>query len=366
MTLFSVLMMLCGMVGQGLSLRMPTPFLLASARQSSRRFIKAPTHLDNFTSTTERLFPINHSLAAPVPQKKPRRSWNDSFQLLNEYKAAHGDCRVPPTYADFSLAQWVATQRRRHEKLSNKHRKALDEIGFEWKRQISWEEMYDKLKEYRQNHGDCLVPVKWDEDHALAHWVANQRTRRSKLSKEQTAALDEIGFDWNLHETRWMEMYRKLERFKEAHGDCRVSVKRTKDAIFTGWVHRQRAMRVKGELRPDRLEKLNRVGFEWLGAAQTKNAKIALDAKTLDSSITSDEPWLAGYLKLVAYSREYGHCEIPSDYQEDPSLASWTRQQRQHRKNKSLKPIRKDLLDRIRFSWNPVNTRREQDGEGSM
>ena len=358
----SVLLMLYSMVGPVLSW-MPTPALLTCTRPLSLRSIKAPSRLDQFMSAKNHSIPVLHPPEAPAPlqKKSRRRSWNESFQLLKEYKEEHGDCLVPPTFPDSSLAKWVATQRQRHEKISNKHRKVLEEIGFDWKRHTSWEDMYDKLKEYRRAHGDCLVPAKWEEDPKLADWVGTQRSKRSKLSKDQVAALDEIGFDWNRRETMWMEMYRKLERFKEAHGDCHVSIKRTHDALFTGWVQRQRAMHAKGELRPDRLEMLDRMGFEWLEAAKPANASGTSHAKTsgTGSSIALDDSWLVGYVKLVAFSHEHGHCEIPSDYHEDPFLATWVRQQRDLWKNNTLKQTRKDLLDRIRFSWNPEKTLNE-------
>ena len=60
--------------------------------------------------------------------------------------------------------------------------------------------MFEKLKEYKQQHGDCLVPKRYKIDPALGYWVGNQRTahKTNKISDERKAKLDSIGFVWEL------------------------------------------------------------------------------------------------------------------------------------------------------------------------
>ena len=60
--------------------------------------------------------------------------------------------------------------------------------------------MYDKLKEYKEKNGDCLVPI---SEGKLGKWVSVQRNRykgpsgRSKqLTAEQVRLLNDIGFVW--------------------------------------------------------------------------------------------------------------------------------------------------------------------------
>jgi transposase len=60
----------------------------------------------------------------------------------------------------------------------------------------AWNEMYTKLKEYKKKHGDCNVPTGYLADKPLANWAIRQRQSNSKLSPEQRKALDDIGFDW--------------------------------------------------------------------------------------------------------------------------------------------------------------------------
>lgn len=40
-----------------------------------------------------------------------------------------------------------------------------------------WEEMYQRLVQFKQEHGDCLVPRKYERDPKLSTWVETQRVR---------------------------------------------------------------------------------------------------------------------------------------------------------------------------------------------
>ena len=42
-----------------------------------------------------------------------------------------------------------------------------------------WEEMYQRLVRYKAEHGDCLVPRKYEKDPKLSTWVETQRVRFS-------------------------------------------------------------------------------------------------------------------------------------------------------------------------------------------
>ena len=60
--------------------------------------------------------------------------------------------------------------------------------------------MFAELKRYRHEHGDCNVPLLWEENPKLASWVSRQRQfkREQRLSAEREARLNELGFVWNV------------------------------------------------------------------------------------------------------------------------------------------------------------------------
>ena len=84
----------------------------------------------------------------------------------------------------------------------------LNAMGFVWdSHQVSWEEKYAQLVEYKKIHGHCNVSGKHSkhEYRPLSIWIKCQRRQRKLLEKKEKstmteariAKLDEIGFDWN-------------------------------------------------------------------------------------------------------------------------------------------------------------------------
>jgi hypothetical protein len=64
-----------------------------------------------------------------------------------------------------------------------------------------------------------------------------------------------------------------------------------------------------------------------------------------------DKQWNMNYEHLVEFKRKYGHCMVPSKYEQDESLGSWVGHQRhRHAKNK-LRPDRTRILNEIGFVW---------------
>ena len=67
--------------------------------------------------------------------------------------------------------------------------------------------------------------------------------------------------------------------------------------------------------------------------------------------------WEQRFAALVAFKAKHGHCNVPSTYREDPSLAAWVFNCRRQRKQGSLDAERIKRLDAIGFAW-AMRTRR--------
>jgi hypothetical protein len=72
--------------------------------------------------------------------------------------------------------------------------------------------------------------------------------------------------------------------------------------------------------------------------------------------VASDR-WEQRLADLLAFKAAHGHCNVPSGYREDPSLAVWVFNCRRQRKQGTLDTDRIERLDAIGFSW-AVRTRR--------
>jgi len=169
------------------------------------------------------------------PKKANNEQWDSMFERLILYKKVYGDCLVPKRYApDPKLGTWVETQRVQYKRLQravdeqsgveavtpnkrlNQERlEKLQSIGFTWSAKnlrktkasapdkpkklkagpddaagkvaarnrlndAQWEEMYQRLQQYKEKFGDCLVPRKYEPDPKLGAWVEAQRVLWNK------------------------------------------------------------------------------------------------------------------------------------------------------------------------------------------
>ena len=100
-------------------------------------------------------------------------------------------------------------------KLRKDRKDILNKIGFVWstirgknknpktyvKHDELWDQMYEKLTEYKEENGHCLVPYNY-KDSSFGMWVSTQRRNYhkkdwSKLNERRKNLLEEIGFGFN-------------------------------------------------------------------------------------------------------------------------------------------------------------------------
>lgn len=112
----------------------------------------------------------------------------------------------------------------------------------------------------------------------------------------------------DVHEIRWNEMFKILLAFKKEHGHCLVPQVYAPDPRFGRWVYTQRSRYNRGKLAPDRVRRLEEVGFAW--------------------RVTTRHDWESSYRELGEFFRLYGHARVPRKYEENPRLGSWVQTQR--------------------------------------
>ncbi len=85
-------------------------------------------------------------------------------------------------------------------KLAEHHIRQLDELGFIWSHheKTPWEVHFAALEEYIKVRGDSYVPHLYDANPRLGFFTRNLRVQyqAGKLSSEQIARLEAIGFQW--------------------------------------------------------------------------------------------------------------------------------------------------------------------------
>lgn len=150
-------------------------------------------------------------------------NWEVKFIKLEKYLKKGNPCSLSEiSKFDESLGTWVANQRRRNHRgmLRVDRKKRLESISFEFgeprksrrqklgcAQQDNWEKMFQRLVEFKEEHGHASVPYHYAEDHALALWVTTQRRdynqkswygSKTSMRDNRRKSLEEIGFVWDM------------------------------------------------------------------------------------------------------------------------------------------------------------------------
>lgn len=290
-----------------------------------------------------------------------REPWEMMFAQLQAFHQATGHASVPQTFAaNKKLAWWVTTQRRKHrkKKLAEWQIAHLNELNFEWdggrkggrprtntpkppggEKPLTgekyFETMFPALLQYKEAHGDCLVPQRWKENRQLAEWVSAQRMayNRERLASDRVRRLDEVGFEWDPIGTRWEEMFQQLVEYKKLHGDTNVPQRSGKYAELGTWVRNQRAAkRYNRPILTERGKRLDEIGFAW--------------------RLVERNAWELMFERLTEFKKVHGDCNVPQKNGQNKRLGKWVNTQRTHFKRGKLKPERRSQLEAVGFVWN--------------
>jgi len=143
------------------------------------------------------------------PKEAARVLWSQRVAELRAFIKTHGHSNVPLTYpANQSFAKWWRNTRSAHNvgKLNKQKKAELEQLGVSWFLDDSkWDSMFEQLKLYKKQFGDCKVPHNYAENPKLGSWVGTQiYERRKRISRrnteERARRLASIGFwgDWSL------------------------------------------------------------------------------------------------------------------------------------------------------------------------
>ena len=192
--------------------------------------------------------------------------WEAAFAELVAYNAARGEQHVPDR---IRFDKWCERQRRakRQGRLAPDRIARLEAVGFfKWGPSgARWDEMYERLVAYRESKGHCVVPVSHTADPELGKWCVSQRAykKRGLLAPDRTARLEALGFVWVVKDAQWENMFTRLVDYKAKHGDCYVPRSYPEAPGLGPWCNTQRCMKKQGRLTPDRIARLEAVGFKW-------------------------------------------------------------------------------------------------------
>ena len=194
------------------------------------------------------------------------QQWEGSFDELSKFRKREGHCRVHARFVvnSVGLGMWVSRQRKKRDQLTKDQIKRLDSLGFCWDPLAEqWDEAFTELFKFRKREGHCKVAARLSIGSLrLGIWVSDQRQNREQLTPDKIKKLDSLGFCWDPIAEQWDEAFDELTKFRKREGHCRVTKSHISNGIKLGhWVKRQR--RTKDQLTPERIKRLNSLGFIW-------------------------------------------------------------------------------------------------------
>lgn len=141
---------------------------------------------------------------------------------------------------------------------------------------------------------------------------------------------------------QWSEKFQELSEFREKNGHCLVPHTYKENLALARWVKRQRYQyklmleSKSSTMTPDRVKALDEIGFVWdsQGAA-----------------------WGDRLGELEQFRQQFMHCNVPSNFSDNPRLATWIKcQRRQYKlflegKPSNMTPQRIQHLERLGFEW---------------
>lgn len=348
--------------------------------------------------------------------KKSDRLWEKGYAEAMKYRKEHGNLDVPTTYkseSGYRLGGWIVDQRE-NQKLSERRRKLLNDIGMIWSKPDPWEVRYELCRVYYAEHGDLLIPPDYVADGMwLGKWLDEQRQIRlgkrgnKCLTDEQIGKLNAIGMCWeNQNQIAWTKRYEQAKLYYETHGDLLVPV----DYVGTDgkklnlWINVQRRYYAQKKLTEEQIAKLSAIGMVWsfddaweagylhaeeyyaehhdlcvptgyrcsdkyplgiwIANQRCKNKNPTKYSNLTEEQIRrlesigmvwklNEENWEASYALAVAYSKEHGNLNIPNRYKtaDGYSLGEWIRSQREKKQNGTLEKDKEERLAAIGMNW---------------
>ena len=308
----------------------------------------------------------------PIIQKPQKiDTWQLRFDELKEHFNKTSSFHL--SFKDLHqkiIATWLTKQRRlfKQNKLSIDKINQFETIGYSLSKdykikkvktkekinETKWDNKFAQFKTYYEANKTFYILIGDNENKKLRVWVQSQISnyRRGKLTDLQIQKLASIDFTFSAEqitkpkpikveketknlEVIWSNKYSLLLNYKAENGNCNVP-RDYKENGLGDWVSRQRLLNRSKKLTKDKFEKLDSIGFQWGDLKE----------------ITEFEIWNKSYLKLKAFYNKYGHSS-PTESKAGMQLSSWVTQQRHKFRKGTLKDKYFNLLEALKFDWNP-------------
>ena len=280
---------------------------------------------------------------------KTETRWYDMFEIAKAYYDEHGTLLG---VKDEKLRNWLAVQKQAYKGTGNRiplakdKVKLLESIGMVWdEKEQRFLEMFKLAKEYYEEHGNLIMPDKYEMDgKKISSWIKEKRKAYKKgiLSEKQIEMLELIGMIWSVKDKQWNEMYSFAKAYYEEHGNLFVSSKDNKKLL--NWLKSQKKLY-------DTNEMLSKSQRSLLEKIEISNGIKEIKEKKQEHTSRKDI-WNLMFEQAEKYYEEHGNLLIPRNDSEYLKIFNWIKSQRLKYNKSLLSPEQIEKLEKIGMIWN--------------
>eukprot|EP00415_Alexandrium_ostenfeldii_P001033 UN1033 len=232
------------------------------------------------------------------------RRWTLFMEVLREFLAREGHCRVPRGHMEGSYALGLAVSKVRSSSTFIRKRddriEELRSMGFVFNEYDKrWMDFLQALRTFRMREGHLHVP-RLHKENAYPLGKAVLRVRHGghliRGRADRLSTLRAMGFAFSMSDKRWEMFLTALHSFKRREGHCCVPWRHREGSYNLGIAVngvRSRGYFVSGH--PERREELDQLGFVWR---------------------VDDAQWSHFLEALWAFASREGHCLVPQRHVE--------------------------------------------------
>ena len=210
-------------------------------------------------------------------------SFNTMIEYVNEYIKHNNIVDIPYSFktnngydydenGKIPLGTWVAHRKSDFYsgKLSQEKLDKLRSTGLVFdmaNKKKSWDEMYQNAVEYFNKNGNLEISLNDENQKELKNWLHKQKTlfNNNKLDIEKIQKLSLINFNTSKMINTWEDSYEiAVDYYKENNTIDIPFDYKTKNGYSLGqWVSNQRSQYKNGELTKEKIDLLNKIGFNF-------------------------------------------------------------------------------------------------------
>ena len=325
----------------------------------------ASTKKDSYTYRPESLFSMAMYEVGSMPHSARTRNTRSQFYPVQEYKDLvlrdildlSGDCLFSDDEEDDDHDMVVPMAPVSSAPPSAPMAMVSEESSSSFSEDLEWSQLEDPLLDATETEdipvAAALVSSMELDSSVPAAQVYKKRSRDALVAETHDDTVDDEESESSLgqdddrrfrpyQEGQWFEKFDELCRYRKANGNCLVPHTYKQNLPLARWVKRQRYQyKLMRDGKPstmteERAKALEEIDFVWDSQAAAWGERLS---------------------ELRHYRCRFLHCNVPSNYNENPQLATWVKcQRRQYKlfmegKPSNMTPQRIRELGKLGFEW---------------